>query len=64
MKIFNHEISPMKIIGGIGVIVSVFFGITNLYKWYNEKMLKDISGNWKVTYTIEQTSFTPYKGLQ
>jgi hypothetical protein len=64
MKIFNREISPMKMIGGIGVIVGAFFGITNLVNWSKEQMLDDISGNWNLTYTIEQTSFNPYKGLQ
>ena len=56
--------SVLKMVGGMGTVIGAFLGMNGLYNWYNQKTLEDISGNWKLNYTIEETSYAPYKGIQ
>ncbi len=64
MKFLGGKIPFLRIIGGIGTLVGAVLGINGLYNWYNESIIEDLSGIWKVSYIIEETTYAPYKGLR
>ncbi len=64
IKMLSSKIPILRVIGGIGTIVGAILGISSLYNWYNQKTIEDISGIWKVSYAIDETTYVPYKGLQ
>jgi len=67
MKIFSLEVDSakaLKIVGGAGTVIGVFFGVNNLFDWYSQKTMDNLSGEWKLTTITEKTTLKRYEGLE
>ena len=61
---FIKNLPLLKIFGGIGTIITTFFGINSLKDWYGEKYVHVVEGRWELYNTIEETTYPKYKGLE
>ena len=59
--IFSKAKGLIALIAGVSTIVG---GTIAGIQYYHQRSIPDISGRWKITNTVEETTYNPYQGLE
>lgn len=63
VNIRDYFTKSLKVSGIVGSMIGLVLGGNQLYKLYKKNSIEDLSGWWKLEYTIKETDFNPHKNL-
>jgi hypothetical protein len=63
VDIRNYITKSLKVSGVAGSMIGLILGGNQLYDLYKKKSIEDLSGWWKLEYTIKETDYNPHKNI-